>query len=56
MLKNVKDNLSVLHPLPRVNEISIDVDNSGHACYFEQAQNGLYVRQAILGLVTGKIK
>ncbi len=56
MLENVKNNLRILHPLPRVNEISIDVDNTKYAYYFQQAQNGLYVRQALLGLVTGKIK
>lgn len=54
-LKNAKPNLKVLHPLPRVNEISTDVDNTKHAYYFEQAENGLYVRQALLALVLGKI-
>ena len=56
MLNNAKDNLRILHPLPRVNEISTDVDNTKFAYYFQQAENGLYVRQALLGLVTGKIK
>jgi len=56
MLDNVKDNLSILHPLPRVNEVSTDVDRTKYACYFQQAKNGLYVRQALLSLVTGKIK
>ena len=37
-----------LHPLPRVNEISYDVDDSPKAYYFQQAQNGLYARQAII--------
>jgi len=48
MLANTKTNLKILHPLPRVNEISTDVDSNEKAYYFQQAQNGLYVRQAIL--------
>lgn len=48
MLDNSKPNLRVLHPLPRVNEISYDVDNNPKAYYFQQAQNGLYARQAII--------
>ncbi len=48
MLDNSKPNLRVLHPLPRVNEISQDVDNSPKAYYFEQAKNGLFARQAII--------
>lgn len=55
MLSDAKTNLRVLHPLPRVNEIATDVDKTKHAYYFEQAENGLYVRQALLGLVLGKI-
>ena len=47
MLKNVKDNLKILHPLPRVNEIAYDVDDNPHAYYIQQAQNGLYAREAI---------
>lgn len=56
MLDKVKENLKILHPLPRVNEIETDVDDTPYAYYFEQAENGLYVRQALLGLVLGKIK
>ncbi len=56
MLKNAKKNLKVLHPLPRVNEITLDVDDSGHAYYFEQAGNGIPVRQALLALVLGAMK
>ncbi|MFH1291955.1 MAG: aspartate carbamoyltransferase [bacterium] len=56
MLKNAKSNLKIMHPLPRVNEISTDVDTTSHAYYFEQAENGLYVRQALLGLVLGKLQ
>ena len=48
MLENSKDNLRVLHPLPRVTEIDQDVDDSPKAYYFQQAQNGLYARQAII--------
>ena len=47
MLSNVKDNLRILHPLPRVNEIAYDVDDNPHAYYIHQAQNGLYAREAI---------
>ncbi|PIT87460.1 MAG: aspartate carbamoyltransferase [Candidatus Magasanikbacteria bacterium CG10_big_fil_rev_8_21_14_0_10_40_10] len=56
MLDKVKPNLKIMHPLPRVNEITPDVDKTKYAYYFEQAQNGLYVRQALLGLVLGKLK
>lgn len=48
MLVKSRDNLRILHPLPRVNEISQDVDENPKAYYFEQARNGLYVRQAII--------
>jgi aspartate carbamoyltransferase catalytic subunit len=53
MLKGTKDNLKVLHPLPRVNEIHTDVDTSKKAYYFEQALNGVYTRQAILCRLLG---
>ena len=53
MLARSKPNLKVLHPLPRVNEISEDVDSNPKAYYFEQALNGVYVRQAILCLILG---
>ncbi|NRA38818.1 MAG: aspartate carbamoyltransferase [Planctomycetes bacterium] len=55
MLSQAKDSLRVLHPLPRVNEIASDVDQTKHAHYFPQAGNGIPVRQAILSLVLGKI-
>lgn len=51
MLSNSKPNLKILHPLPRVSEIDVDVDSNEKAYYFKQAQNGLYVRQAILSRV-----
>ena len=53
MLANTKENLRILHPLPRVNEIAQDVDNNPKAYYFQQAQNGLYVREAIICDVLG---
>ena len=51
MLEKSKPNLKIMHPLPRVNEIDQDVDASPKAYYFQQAQNGLYVRQAIMSKV-----
>lgn len=51
MLENTKPNLRILHPLPRVTEINPDVDRNKKAYYFQQAQNGLYVRQAIVSKV-----
>ncbi len=48
MLGKAKENLKILHPLPRINEIAADVDDNPHAYYFEQAQNGLYARQALI--------
>lgn len=47
-LKNAKKNLCVLHPLPRVNEISVDVDKDPRACYFKQVLNGKYMRMALI--------
>ena len=54
LCNNVKKNLKILHPLPRVNEISPSVDKTPYAYYFQQAQNGLYVRQALLSLLLKK--
>lgn len=53
MLKQARENMKILHPLPRVNEIAYDVDADPHAYYFEQARNGLYARQAIICDVLG---
>lgn len=53
MLENSKDNLRILHPLPRVTEIDYDVDNNPKAYYFQQAKNGLFARQAIICKVLG---
>lgn len=51
LLRNAKDNLIVMHPLPRVDEIAAEVDSTQHAVYFKQAFNGVLVRMALLGLV-----
>ena len=48
MLAGTKPNLRILHPLPRVNEISQDVDSNPKAYYFQQAKNGLFVREALI--------
>jgi len=47
-LKNAKSDLTILHPLPRVNEISEDVDDDPRACYFKQVENGKYIRMALI--------
>ncbi len=54
MLTGVKDNLKILHPLPRVQEIATDVDETKFAHYFKQAENGVYVRMAIISYLLGK--
>ncbi|MCF8335478.1 MAG: aspartate carbamoyltransferase [Bacteroidales bacterium] len=53
MLKGVKDNLKILHPLPRINEINEDVDESKQSYYFTQALNGVYTRMAIMSSILG---
>lgn len=53
MLKNAKPNMKILHPLPRVGEISTNVDDTPYAYYFKQAENGLYVRMAIIAYLMG---
>ncbi|OQX37296.1 MAG: aspartate carbamoyltransferase [Oceanospirillales bacterium LUC14_002_19_P2] len=50
-LKEAKPNLRVLHPLPRVDEINVDVDSTPYAYYFQQAENGVYAREALLALI-----
>lgn len=54
MLNNVKDNMKILHPLPRLSEIFQDVDDTKHAYYFKQAENGMYIRMAIISYLLGK--
>ena len=53
MIENTKDNMRILHPLPRVNEINTDVDSSPKAYYFEQTHNGLLARMAIISYLLG---
>ena len=53
MLASARPNMKILHPLPRVNEIEYAVDENPHAYYIQQAQNGLYARQAIISDVLG---
>ena len=48
-----KDDMIVLHPLPRVNEISVEVDDDPRAAYFTQVQNGVYVRMALILTLLG---
>ena len=48
-----KPDMAVLHPLPRVNEIALGVDEDPRAAYFEQAQNGVYVRMALIMTLLG---
>ncbi len=47
-LENAKPDLAILHPLPRVNEISVEVDKDPRACYFKQVRNGRYIRMALI--------
>lgn len=52
-LESAKKDLAILHPLPRVNEISVKVDKDPRACYFEQALNGKYIRMALIMTMLG---
>ncbi|MBQ7226166.1 MAG: aspartate carbamoyltransferase [Clostridia bacterium] len=52
-LENAKEDLCIMHPLPRVNEISVKVDSDPRACYFEQALNGKYMRMALILMLLG---
>ena len=53
MLEGTRENMRIMHPLPRVNEINIDVDANPKAYYFQQTENGVYIRQAIIALILG---
>jgi aspartate carbamoyltransferase catalytic subunit len=53
MLGGAKDNMKILHPLPRITEIAQDVDDTKHAYYFKQAENGVYARMAIISYLLG---
>jgi len=55
LIRGCKEGMIILHPLPRVNEITVGVDKYPGALYFEQAYNGLYVRMALLALTTGSV-
>ena len=55
-LKNAKKDMIILHPLPRVDEIAPEVDNTSQARYFQQVHNGVMVRMALLSLVLGAVK
>ena len=52
-IENAKEDLMILHPLPRVNEIAVEVDNDPRALYFEQAKNGMFVRMALIMKLLG---
>lgn len=56
MLSDVRPNFKIMHPLPRVDEISVDVDYTPYAYYFDQVENGVYMRQAILAYFLGVVK
>lgn len=53
MLSGVRDNMKILHPLPRVDEIAVDVDDTKYAYFYKQAENGMYVRMAIISYLLG---
>ena len=55
LLKYAKKDIVIMHPLPRVDEIAAEVDSYPGAAYFRQAHNGMYLRMALLGLITGRI-
>jgi len=55
LISRAKKGITIMHPLPRVDEISTDVDSYEGAAYFRQAHNGMYLRMALLGLVTGRV-
>jgi aspartate carbamoyltransferase catalytic subunit len=55
MLNKVRPNMKIMHPLPRVTEIAQDVDETPYAYYFQQARNGLLVRETLLALILGAI-
>jgi aspartate carbamoyltransferase catalytic subunit len=56
MLSEAKKDLTLLHPLPRVDEIATEVDDTPHARYFQQVWNGVAVRMALLALILGAAK
>ena len=54
ILTIAKEKMIIMHPLPRVNEISTEVDADPRAAYFRQMENGMFVRMALLALILGK--
>jgi carbamoyl-phosphate synthase/aspartate carbamoyltransferase/dihydroorotase len=54
IMERAKDQMIVMHPLPRVGEISMEFDDDPRAAYFRQMEYGLYVRMALLAMVLGK--
>ena len=56
MVETLRPELTVMHPLPRVNEITTDVDDLPGAAYFRQAKNGVCIRMALISLVLGRIE
>ncbi len=56
ILKNAKDDMAILHPLPRVDEISVDVDSDPRACYFKQVFNGKNMRKALILMLLSEAK
>jgi aspartate carbamoyltransferase catalytic subunit len=55
MVERIKPDITIMHPLPRVNEITTDVDSLSNAAYFRQVGNGVFIRMALIALVMGKI-
>jgi aspartate carbamoyltransferase len=55
MVERIKPEITIMHPLPRVNEITTDVDSLSNAAYFRQVGNGVFIRMALIALVMGKI-
>jgi aspartate carbamoyltransferase catalytic subunit len=55
LMKRARDKMIVLHPLPRVNEISVEVDDDPRAAYFKQAEHGMYIRMALLAAIMGVV-
>ncbi|MDU5414062.1 MAG: aspartate carbamoyltransferase, partial [Clostridium perfringens] len=53
-MKGAKEDMMVLHPLPRVNEIAYEVDEDSRAFYFKQAKCGMYVRMALMAKLLGE--
>ena len=54
ILKHAKTDITIMHPLPRVNEVDIAVDSLPNAAFFRQAENGVPIRMALLYLLLGK--